>query len=114
MVLIFWGSQTPELSPCSPRAPRCFSARRSRHGGSCRQAAPPWGLGLLQPCLGQSLQLSSDQPLTEVTEKLRQGRSGPHRASGKSGWGQAAASGLGWPGQVVSTPAQAGCQESRA
>ena len=33
MVLIFWGSQTPELSPCGPRAPRCFSARRSRYGG---------------------------------------------------------------------------------
>ena len=74
MVLIFWGSQTPKLSPCGPRAPHCFSARRSRHGGSCRQAAPPWGLGLLQPRLGQSQQLSSDQPLTEVTEKL-QGRS---------------------------------------
>mgnify|MGYP006996378060 CR=1 FL=1 len=75
MVLIFWGSQNPELSPCGPRAPRCFSARRSRHGGNCRQAAPPWGLGLLQPHFRQSQQLSSHRPLIEVTEKLGQGKS---------------------------------------
>ena len=75
MVLIFWGSQTPELSPCSPRAPRYFSARCSRHGGSCQQAAPPRGLGLLQPHFRQSQQLSSDRPLIKVTEKLGQGRS---------------------------------------
>lgn len=83
MVLIFWGSQTPELSPRGLRASLPGSrpdsetpSGSSLTGGLSPEPEAPGVCGgdlLLQPHPRWSLRLSSDHTLIKLSKKCRQG-----------------------------------------